>query len=178
MVRRPAPSPVVDVRGAVSSGRRRARTLAAIVAGCAVAAAALCGALASCVSAESYVYTAQRYDPNAKCLESYTAIEVVNGSNAYSACAPTCLRVGGDIFVSTMCPPLPSIATEVPSDESACGAALAAHNQSFSCNSAREPVDSAAPEAGGDAHDAEPPSEGGDPDASDASDAGGDAKPG
>jgi hypothetical protein len=101
------------------------------------AAAAVLGALAAlggaCLSTESYVYSAQRYDPTNDCLESYKAVEVVNGEGA-GTCPATCMTVGADLLVSTVCPPLPAIATEVPADASDCIAALKAAKQGGTCD--------------------------------------------
>lgn len=82
------------------------------------------GIVAACEEAESYVYTAQRFDAVADCLEPYSPVEVVSGPGAAATCEPACLMVGKDVFVSTMCPPLPAIATELEPDDEACVAAL------------------------------------------------------
>ena len=114
------------------------------------------GSVASCLTARSYVYFAQRYDPTGDCLEAARPVEVVNGSGASGTCKATCITVDGDVLISTMCPPLPTIATELPSDSGDCVAALKAVKRGGTCD---EPGD------GGDA-DA-------DPDASAPNDAGG-----
>lgn len=131
-----------------SSLRRfsRVRLVAAMTAVGTLAAASgatlLGGSVTSCLSAESYVYFAQRYDPTNDCLESYKPVEVVNGSGAGSKCRATCMTVGADLLVSTVCPPLPAIATEVPADAGDCIAALKAAERGGTCD---------APPDGGDA---------------------------
>lgn len=114
------------------------------------AASASCGAalLASCLRAESYVYFAQKYDPTNDCLEKYSPVEVVNGSGAGSTCPTTCMTVGADLLVSTVCPPLPAIATEVPADAGDCIAALKAQRRGGTCDA---PPDGGAGDANADA---------------------------
>ncbi len=85
------------------------------------------GAVAfACEEADSYVFTAQRYDPDAGCLEPYKSIEVVPGGSVSSRCPATCLMVGNETFVSTVCPPLPANATALLLDAEACVLALEA----------------------------------------------------
>ncbi|MBX3192527.1 MAG: hypothetical protein KF819_36400 [Labilithrix sp.] len=125
-------------------------------------AALLAGAAAlavSCISTDTYVYTAQKYDPASACLEAYAPVETVAGEGASALCAPSCLAVGAALYVSTMCPPLPAIATEVAADASDCIEALAAP----SCD-APEPGADASQEDDASDPDAEPV-EGGDTDA-------------
>lgn len=83
-------------------------------------------AAAACESADSYVYTAQRFDAAAACLEPYRAVEVVEGPGVAATCPASCLTVGVEVFVTTMCPPLPTIATELALDDEACVAARGA----------------------------------------------------
>ena len=99
------------------------------------------GGVTSCLSTESYVYFAQKYDPTNDCLERYKPVEVVNGSGA-AECRATCMTVGADLLVSTVCPPLPAIATEVPADAGDCIAAQKAAERGGTCD---------APPDGGDA---------------------------
>jgi len=103
----------------------------------AVAVTAVLGAVAfaaSCISADSYVYTAQKYDPTNDCVNAYKSIEVVKGSGASAVCAPTCLMVGDDLYVSTLCPPIPDIATPVDSDAGPCIAAVNAQASGGTCD--------------------------------------------
>ena len=97
---------------------------------------------ASCITTDSYLYTAQKYDPTNDCVNAYKAIEVVNGSGASATCAPACLTVGEDLYVSTLCPPLPAIATAVAADAGTCIAALAAAATGGTCD-APAPTDAA-----------------------------------
>ena len=92
------------------------------------------GGLASCISSDSYVYTAQKYDSTNDCVNAYAPVEVVNGSGASAKCPPVCLMVGSDVFVSTLCPPLPDIATAVDNDAGPCIAALAAAASGGTCD--------------------------------------------
>ena len=80
-------------------------------------------AIAACEGADSYVYTARRYDPAGSCLEAYAPVAVVDGPGVAATCPETCLTVGPEVFVTTMCPPLPAIATELQADAEACIAA-------------------------------------------------------
>jgi|GEM_PF-3532051 len=129
---------------------------------CASAAAAYLAS--ACITTEAYVYTAQRYDSAGACLEDYRAIEQVAGKGASSQCAPTCLEVDGELFVSTMCPPLPGIATAVPDDDPTCAAARAASRAETSCTAP-------APEEAGAADDASPDTASPEPDATPTEDA-------
>jgi hypothetical protein len=89
---------------------------------------------ASCEDQPSYVYSAQKYDPTNACLSSYSPIEVVNGPTSNATCAPACITVNGDTYVSTQCPPLPAIASEGEADASPCLEALDAAAQEVSCD--------------------------------------------
>ena len=109
------------------------------------------GGLTSCLSPASYVYTAQKYDPTNDCVNGYTPIEVVKGSGASANCPAACLMVGADLYVSTLCPPLPDIATAVDSDAGTCIAALAAAASGGTCDmpvSTEAGTDDAGDEAG------------------------------
>jgi len=152
---------------------RATAALAASAASAAVLGGSLlqAGGLASCLTTESYVYTARQYDPAADCLNAYAAVEVVSGSGARSTCRAACLTVGPDLYVSTMCPPLPVIATAVAADAGDCIAALAALKRGGTCD---EPGDGGA-DADGGALDGEAP-DGEAPDAGDM-DAADDATP-
>lgn len=101
-------------------------------------AAAAAGAAASCITTETYVYTAQKYDEANDCLAAYTPVETVNGSGARATCPTACLSVGEALYVSTMCPPLPAVATPVGADAGACKAALAAAARGGTCDARGE----------------------------------------
>ena len=103
----------------------------------AVAVTAVLGAVAfaaSCISTDSYVYTAQKYDPTNDCVNGYKPVEIVKGSGASAVCAPTCLMVGDDLYVSTLCPPIPDIASAVDSDAGPCIAAVKAQASGGTCD--------------------------------------------
>ncbi len=104
---------------------------------------------AACGGAESYVYTARRYDPAGACLEPYAPVEVVDGTGAAATCPETCLTVGSDVFVTTMCPPIPAIATELEANADACALARAA-----SASSCGQKPDGSAPLDGSSSEDA------------------------
>ena len=121
------------------------------------------GALvAACVGEEHYVYSARRYDAGAECLDPYAPVETVPGEGAGSQCPASCLTTGGEVYVTSMCPPLPGIASAVPAGTKECQAALAALKGGRTCGAASA-------EAGDEAGD-----DGGEGDASegDAADAG------
>jgi len=121
--------------------------------------------LASCIATDSYVYTAQKYDPANDCVNGYKAVEVVKGSGASANCPATCLMVGADLYVSTLCPPLPDIATAVDSDAGACIAALAAAASGGTCDMPVENEGGAEGGAEGGDEDADMDAAGGDQDA-------------
>lgn len=118
------------------------RTLLLLAAGSALAVA--------CIEVDSYVYSAQKYDATNACVGDYHSIEVIDGTGAKSTCPKACFEVNGELYVSTVCPPLPAIATAVASNTPDCRAALAAP----SCS---EPADGGEDGDGGD--------DGGEPDA-------------
>jgi hypothetical protein len=121
------------------------RRAAALVAVLSLAGAA--ATFAACLSFDSYVYTAEKYDPTADCVEEYAPVEVIKGSGAGAFCPPTCLTVGRDLYVTTMCPPLPTIATAVAADASDCIAARAAAAKG-TCNTVEAGATDAGEEAG------------------------------
>jgi hypothetical protein len=115
----------------------------------ALAAFAIAATLSSgaCIRTESYVYSAQKYDPAAACVSAYSPIELVTGPGVGSRCPATCLTMGGELYVSTMCPPLPTIATDVAADSPDCKAALAAAATGGTCEA---PADGGTSGDGGD----------------------------
>lgn len=92
----------------------------------ALLAAALTAVIVACEGTEHYVYSAQKFDPIADCLAPYAPVEIVNGEGANASCPNVCLAVGDDLYVSSMCTPLPIGATAVAADAGPCIAALAA----------------------------------------------------
>lgn len=129
----------------------------------------------ACEGPQSYVYSAQRYDPAADCLAAYAPVEVVNGEGASSMCPSMCMTVGDALYVSSMCPPLPSVATAVPADAVECIAALAAARRDTRTCDELADSDDASAGADGATNDAsgDPTKDGGPNDASpaDAADA-------
>jgi hypothetical protein len=117
------------------------------------------GVLLACERADRYIYTAQKFDPAAGCLGAYEPIEAVTGSGVSATCAPTCLLVDGELYLSTLCPPVPTIAEEVPAADEACRAAIAAASGDASCEAPGEEGDGGPDEAGGEdaAEEAPPP---------------------
>ncbi|MGC4079510.1 MAG: hypothetical protein QM702_21210 [Rubrivivax sp.] len=125
-------------------------------------------AAAACEDSRFYVYTAQRWNAEEGCLEEYGPIEVVSGAGVSAACPAACLRVGEDLYVSTLCPPLPDNATAVDAKDGECKDALAAAAKKLACGAA---------EAGSEAGERESGAEdGAQPDARAEEDAAGDAR--
>lgn len=120
--------------------RLRTLTLALVAVGAAIAA---------CEGADSYVFTARRFDPTGACLDPYSPVEVVDGPGAAATCPETCLTVGTEVFVTTMCPPIPAVATELEADAAACIAARAVSGST--CGAEPEGDASADPDAGASA---------------------------
>lgn len=133
-----------------------ARALFLVAAGSALAVA--------CVEVDSYVYSAHKYDSANACVGDYHSIEVIDGTGAKSTCPKACLEVNCALYVSTVCPPLPAIATPVASASPDCKAALAAP----ACS---EPSDGGEGE-GGDAADEDSGEADADPDSSTQQDTG------
>lgn len=119
----------------------------------------------ACEGPQSYVYSAQQYDPTADCLAAYSPVEVVNGEGAGSHCPTVCMTVGEGLYVSSMCGPLPAVATEVPADAGACLAALAAAKRD--AGTCDDPAGDADDDAGPGDTDDDASRDGASPDASD-----------
>jgi hypothetical protein len=81
------------------------------------------------------VYTAQRYRPDAACLEPYIALGLVQADTLASTCEPICLRVAEDLYVSPVCAPYPIEASlEAPEQSADCAAAQAAQVGGVTCD--------------------------------------------
>lgn len=104
----------------LSPGLLRGASIGALLVG------GLTAGIFACETTESYVYSAQKYDPTADCLAPYAPVEIVNGEGASANCPNVCLALGDDLYVSSMCTPLPIGATPVAADAGPCIAALAA----------------------------------------------------
>ena len=98
------------------------------------AAIAMVVAIVSCDDDSRYVYTARRFDEANGCVDPYTAIERVEGDEVSVLCPEACLTVKDVVFVSTVCPPLPSIAQELGEDDPRCQAALEAFRSEEYCD--------------------------------------------
>lgn len=100
-----------------------------------------------------YVYTAQKYDPALGCLEDYAPVETVPGESVSSVCPVTCLTANASVYLSTVCPPVPAIATALDAASPECQEALDAARLEASCSAPAEEdeEDGEAPDAGQDA---------------------------
>lgn len=117
--------------------------------------ALLAAAFAACLDEDPrYVYTAQKYDPALGCLEDYAPVEVVPGESVSSVCAPTCLTANGEVYLSTVCPPVPAIATELDAASPECQGALDASRLEASCSASEEEEGDGGEPDGGEAADA------------------------
>jgi hypothetical protein len=111
----------------------------------------LCVALVAgaCESSGPRVYTARAYRADATCLEAYTAIGRVEANDLGASCTPVCLLLGDGVYVSTVCPPYPSIAALTdPATSPDCGAALELLDAEVFCEDSG--VGDATGDAGGD----------------------------
>ena len=136
-------------------------------------------AFVACLDEEArYVYTAQKYDPSLGCLEDYAPVEAVRGDGVGSFCPVTCLSANANVYLSTVCPPMPPNATALDAASPECQAALDASRLEASCSAPAEPEGDG---GGADADDGEAPDAGEDapadldtgaPDAKDAGDGG------
>lgn len=120
-----------------SRGRRNQRLEVEVLLGFTLAARAIPG----CDESGPRVYTAQRHSLEAGCLEAYTAIGLVEAEALSALCAPVCLSLGEDVYVSTLCPPYPGEASLEAADSKPCAAALDAP----SCDELVESPDAEAP---------------------------------
>jgi hypothetical protein len=94
--------------------------------------------LVACSESGPRVYTAQRYD-TAGCLEPYSAVGLVQSRELDSSCAPSCVRLDGELYVSSVCAPYPARSSLEPATTLECSAALAALARGATC----EPRDAA-----------------------------------
>ncbi len=95
-------------------------------------AAGLFAALASvgaCAEREVYIYSAARYDEAADCIAPYSSLETIEGEGASVRCSPKCISFEDELYVSTVCPPVPTGAELVPPEDPTCAAALRAFNR-------------------------------------------------
>lgn len=78
---------------------------------------------AACTEAQSYVYSARRFDPARNCLDRYVSIDLVDGEGAGSQCVPRCFRFNKEVYTSRVCPPLPDSVEELEQESPECVAA-------------------------------------------------------
>lgn len=112
---------------------------------------------AACKGSDTYVYSARRYVADAGCLEAYKSIDLVNGDSVSSKCAPNCFSYGGQTYTSTVCPPIPELATALDPESPECKAAVELYavtcgQEAGTPEDAGEPSDDA--DAGNDVLDA------------------------
>ncbi len=88
---------------------------------------------AGCDDGGPRVFTAQLYDAEADCLGTYTPIGRVEAEDFPGDCAPTCLRLDSELYLSTLCGPYPDTTTLEPPDSETCAAALAALSAEAFC---------------------------------------------
>jgi hypothetical protein len=93
----------------------------------------LTAATTSCQDSAPSVYTARAYEPDAKCLDDYTSVGLVDVGSLSAACDPACLEIAGTLYVSTVCPPLPDEATPVSPSDAPCVDALALFKAGTTC---------------------------------------------
>lgn len=98
-------------------------------------------AVAACDDPVSHIFRARQYDPVRGCLGGNVSVDVLEGPDPGSACAPTCL-IGRSpllidtaeiIYVTTACPPLPP-SFDVSGKRPECAQALAALKRADACN--------------------------------------------
>lgn len=126
------------------------------------------GVAVACEESNQHVYTGQRWNDALQCLDDYAPIEMVPGADVSSTCPATCFAVDEELYVTTLCGPLPGNATAVPLGTSPCKEALAAMAKGASCSA--PDAASEEPEAGEEGED------GGEPEGG-AEDGGGDTGP-
>jgi hypothetical protein len=88
--------------------------------------------LGACSESGPRIYTARLYR-RAGCLEPYAALGLVRGRALGALCEPTCLRVDGELYVSSVCAPYPTRSSVEPPASTECAAALAAFAQDVTC---------------------------------------------
>lgn len=96
------------------------------------------------------VYTAQPYSDEGGCVGDYVPVGLVYGGDLASTCDPVCFTLAGQLYVSTVCQPLPNDAV-VAADASDCPAALDAVDAGTFCGQmAASGDDGAMAESAGD----------------------------
>lgn len=94
--------------------------------------AVLALASSSCEEYGPRIYTARLYRVGARCLEPYMPIGVVQAGQLQGGCAQ-CLALDSELYVSTLCPPLPARADAQQPNAPVCALALAALAAQATC---------------------------------------------
>ena len=110
----------------------------AVLGGC-LAVVAL--ASSSCEEYGPRIYTARLYRVGARCLEPYTPIGVVQAGELRATCERQCLSLDAQLFVSTVCPPLPARVETVNAEVPVCALALGAFDALATCGVSDAGVD-------------------------------------
>jgi hypothetical protein len=101
-----------------------------------------------CAESGPRVFSAQRYRADLGCVEGYAALGLVEAEDVGAFCEPVCLSQNEELFVSTVCPPYPALASLEPPETLDCAAALVAPSCDELADAAptpAEPTDAAAP---------------------------------
>ena len=113
--------------------------------------------LIACNGPGTHVLTGQLYEAARDCVDPTTSIDVVDGENPGSGCAPTCVVTpagqngsGAGVYVTTMCAPYPPL-DDTSGTVAGCAGAFAALARGDTC---LPDGTSASPADGGGASDA------------------------
>ena len=100
--------------------------------------------VAGCPDSGNRVYTAASYVAGSGCLQDYAPLGLVVAGDLPANCAPTCLSVGGQVYVSTVCPPFPAEATVLDTSTTDCQQAIAELDAGAFCSLVTSPGSDAA----------------------------------
>ena len=102
--------------------------------------------------AVSHVYSGREFDEGRFCLDDVSSIDVVDGPEPETPCAPVCIVGAGDdavaslVYVSTMCAPYPQPPYDTRGTDPRCATALALYDANATClddGGVANPVDAA-----------------------------------
>jgi len=101
------------------------------------AAAATAVTAAACESGSYYIYLGRIYEPQRDCVSDVEALDIEQGRDPGSGCAPQCLVLGDPdggvvIYATTMCGPVP-YGVDTSGSDPRCSAALKAVQRSDIC---------------------------------------------
>lgn len=82
--------------------------------------------LAACDRTDSYLYSGQPVDEANACVDAYVPVDIIDGPGVTQECPPICFLYSDTLYVSIMCPPLPTLAEGVNENDPRCLAAKAA----------------------------------------------------